>query len=146
MNAWFTFLKNPSKGWFSKTTFILDFYDFQKITFDLDFYELPRKFVRQHQSMDLVRSYIGTNKPLASWKLYSSLVEWFDSKPDKKWGKKCSTGQKFIRPDLNSYKIHILESALIIKVHCFKMTVRKYWIHSAYPFTLLVPNMGPQTL
>ena len=30
------------------------------------------------------------------------------SKPVKKWGKKCSTGQRFICTEVTSYKIHIL--------------------------------------
>ena len=66
--------------------------------------------------MGFVRSYIGTNKPLASWTLYSSLFEWFDSKPDKKWGKKCSTGQKFLCKEVTSYKIHTLVYTLAVKM------------------------------
>ena len=54
--------------------------------------------------MDFVRSYFGTNEPLTSWTLFFSLFDWFAVWPVKKWGKKCSTGQKFI----TSYKIHTL--------------------------------------
>ena len=41
--------------------------------------------------MDFVRSYFSTT-----------------AKPVKKWGKKCSTGQRFICTEVTSYKIHIL--------------------------------------
>jgi hypothetical protein len=44
--------------------------------------------------MDFVRSYFGTNEPLTSWTLL--------------WGKKCSTGQRFICIEITSYKIHTL--------------------------------------
>ena len=81
--------------------------------------------------MDFVRSYFGTNEPLTSWttfcyrnstyywfrchyplityltdqlNTFSSLFDWFAVWPVKKWGKKCSTGQKFI----TSFKIHTL--------------------------------------
>ena len=33
-------------------------------------------------------------------------------KPVKKWGKKCSTGQRFICTEGTSYKIHILALSL----------------------------------
>ena len=37
------------------------------------------------------------------------------SKPVKKWGKKCSTGQMFICTEVTSYKIHILKEVLLSK-------------------------------
>ena len=58
--------------------------------------------------MDFVRSYFFTNEPLTIWTLFSSLFDWFHSKPVKMWGKKCSTGQRFICTEVTSYKIHIL--------------------------------------
>ena len=45
---------------------------------------------------------------------FSSLFDWSHSKPVKKWGKKCSTGQRFICAEVTSYKIHILEQILQI--------------------------------
>ena len=57
--------------------------------------------------MDFVRSYPGTNEPLTR-----------HSKPAKKWGKKCSTCQRFICPKVTSYKIHIL---IISFVCCFHL-------------------------
>ena len=43
--------------------------------------------------------------------------------PAKKWGKKCSTGQRFIFTEVTSYKIHTLV------VFCFVD-----WLY--YPFTI----------
>jgi hypothetical protein len=53
--------------------------------------------------MDFVRSYFGKNEPLTSWTL----------NPAKKWGKKCSTGQRFIFTEVTSYQIHTLVSSLL---------------------------------
>ena len=58
--------------------------------------------------MDFVRSYFSTNEPLTRWTLFTSVFDWSHSKPVKKWGKKCSTGQRFICTEVTSYKIHIL--------------------------------------
>jgi hypothetical protein len=58
--------------------------------------------------MDFVRSYFCTNEPLTSWTLFSSLFGRLSADPAKKWGKKCSTGQRFICTEVTSYKIHIL--------------------------------------
>ena len=68
------------------------------------------QFLVVWKSMDFVRSYFGTNEPLTSWTLFSSLFDWSHSKPVKKWGKKCSTGQRFICTEVTSYKIHILRA------------------------------------
>ena len=54
--------------------------------------------------MDSVRSYFGTNEPLTSWTLWSSAP-----KQDKKWGKKCTTDQRFICTKVTCYKIHTLD-------------------------------------
>ena len=58
--------------------------------------------------MDFVRRYLGTNEPLTSWTLLSSLSVHISTDLDKKWGQKCSTGQRFIFIEVTSYKIHTL--------------------------------------
>jgi hypothetical protein len=58
--------------------------------------------------MDFVRSYFGTSEPLTSWTLLFSLFFQISTGLDKKWGKKCSTGQRFICIEVTSYKIHTL--------------------------------------
>ena len=58
----------------------------------------------KYVSMDFVRCYFGTNEFLTSWTLFSSLC----ADLEKKWGQKCSTGQRFICTQVTSYKIHIL--------------------------------------
>ena len=59
-------------------------------------------------NMDFVRSYFGTNEPMTSLTLFSSLSDWSHSKPVKKRGKKCATDQRFICTEVTSYKIHTL--------------------------------------
>ena len=56
--------------------------------------------------MVFVRSYFGTNEPLTSWTHFSSLFGWISTDLAKKWGKMCSTGQRFICTEVTSYKIH----------------------------------------
>ena len=41
--------------------------------------------------------------------------------PAKKWGKKCSTGQRFICTEVTSYKIHILEPIRVDLSKSYKM-------------------------
>ena len=59
--------------------------------------------------MDFVRSYFDKNEPLTSWTLFSSLFVQISADLEKKWGQKCSTGQRFICTEVTSYKIHILD-------------------------------------
>ena len=40
--------------------------------------------------------------------IFFSLFVQISTDPDKKWEKKCSTGQRFICTEVTSYKIHIL--------------------------------------
>ena len=55
--------------------------------------------------MDFVRGYSSTNKPLTSFVLTFFQIS---TDLDKKWGKKCSTGQMFICIKVPSDKIHTL--------------------------------------
>ena len=102
--------------------------------------------------MDFVRSYFDTNEPLTSWTFFSSLFDWLHSKPVKKWGKKCSTSQRFIGTEVTSYKIHILvevpnfrRTALVFR----QTTVWKYVLvqrnHVLKPSltTIRIYNIGP---
>ena len=54
--------------------------------------------------MDFVRSYFGKNEPLTRWTLFFQI----STDLEKKWGQKCSTGQRFICTEVTSYKIHTL--------------------------------------
>ena len=72
--------------------------------------------------MDFVRSYFGTNEPLTSWTLFSSLFGRISADLAKKWGKKCSTGQKFIFTEVTSFKIHILVESINLFLGCWAWT------------------------
>ena len=62
--------------------------------------------------MDFVRSYFSKNEPLTSWTLFSRSAL-ISTDLEKKWGKMCSTGQRFICTEVTSYKIHILVKKMI---------------------------------
>ena len=55
----------------------------------------------------------GTNEPLTSWKLLSSIFFQISADLEKNWGQKCSTGQRFICTEVTSYKIHILGTFVV---------------------------------
>ena len=42
------------------------------------------------------------------WSVEHFFPHFFSTDPAKKWGKKCSTGQRFICTEVTSYKIHTL--------------------------------------
>ena len=74
--------------------------------------------------MDFVRSYFGTNEPLTSWTLFSHFL----ARSAKKWGKKCSTGQRFICTIVTSYKIHInYFQEAPFELHFFKVFDRLFY-------------------
>ena len=68
--------------------------------------------------MDFVRSYFATNEPVEHF--FPHILTGFlytHSKPVKKWGKKCLTGQRFICTEVTSYKIHTLAWKKLIRIH-----------------------------
>ena len=76
-------------------------------------------------------SYLGRNEPLTSWTLFSSLFDWFAVWPVQKWGKKCSTGQRFIFTKVTSYKIHTLDRLNNFKIFIyFRLRWNKIQNHS----------------
>ena len=99
--------------------------------------------------MDFLRSYFDTNEPLTSWTLLSPLFFpyhcWLDLIWKKKWGKKCSTGQRFICTEVTSYKIHILVILCVYFLNVFQASElhwvrKKSWkfrIHSIFSFGCL---------
>ena len=66
--------------------------------------------------MDFVWSHFFPNAPLTSWTLVSSLWGTSSTTGTKKWWKKCSTGQRCIRKEVTSYKIHTLVLVWILNI------------------------------
>ena len=105
--------------------------------------------------MDFVRSYFGTNEPLTSWTLFSSLFDWSHSKPVKKWEKKGSTGQRFIFTEVTSYKIQYNTLAMKPKLldlpnfvkKMIKLRIQfqssKNWSEAELPNTKFLLNFWP---
>ena len=69
--------------------------------------------------------------------LLSSLFFQISTDLDKKRGKECSTGQRFIRKEVTSYKIHTLENKQIIFL-ISRAELAKYFVNQEKLLTYLI--------
>ena len=68
--------------------------------------------------MDFVTSHFFMNKPLTNWTPFHSIWGTLQYTGTPTWGKKGSTGQRFILKNMTSYKINILVAILNDFVYC----------------------------